>query len=105
MMGIGPEDEMVQALSNDESSPGQLSFQKRAKSDEGTSDKELAFVNKVYVINLERRPDRWERFKEHASAILSLPPEAFTRVEAIDGDLLDPTDEILLRIFNLSDWR
>lgn len=89
--------------------PGRLVFHKKRIAppyEPESSSSSLAFVRKAYVINLERRPDRWAWFMEHASTTLSLPPESFTRIEAVDGDLLDPiTDPRALKIFNLSDWR
>jgi hypothetical protein len=48
-----------------------------------------AFFDRVVVINLNRRPDRRERFEQHLSAVdwPFAPPQ---RVEAIDGRLHAP---------------
>ena len=44
-------------------------------------------ITKGYVINLEKRPDRLQRFKDQIAA--SLPDIDISVVEAIDGTLLD----------------
>ena len=54
----------------------------------------------TYVINLARRPDRWDTFVENASGIKSL---AYNRVLAIDGSNLEPTLR-LQRIFDNNDY-
>jgi GR25 family glycosyltransferase involved in LPS biosynthesis len=50
---------------------------------------------KSFVINLERRPDRWEKFKTQSGH--------FDRFHAVDGDLLVPTEQ-LQRIFDGNDY-
>lgn len=54
---------------------------------------------KTYVLNLDRRPDRWEKFKSH--------PEPrflnYNRFSAIDGMKLKPTEQ-LQRIFDGNDY-
>lgn len=54
---------------------------------------------KIYVINLARRPDRWEKWEEQAKK-WKVPP--YERFEAIDGATLKMTPEIefLFRNFN-----
>jgi GR25 family glycosyltransferase involved in LPS biosynthesis len=55
---------------------------------------------KTYVLNLDRRPDRWENFKKNAKCIEYLNYERFS---AIDGGKLKSTIQ-LQRIFDCNDY-
>lgn len=55
---------------------------------------------KTYVINLDRRPDRWEDFKSKAGY---LSPFNYERFSAVDGTLLKSTAQ-LQRIFDGNDY-
>lgn len=55
---------------------------------------------KTYVLNLDRRPDRWENFKKNAKCIEYLNYERFS---AIDGSKLKSTIQ-LQRIFDCNDY-
>lgn len=55
---------------------------------------------KTYVINLDRRKDRWEKFTKQDSVINCLKYERFS---AIDGSKLQPTEQ-LQRIFDGNDY-
>jgi hypothetical protein len=61
-------------------------------------------VGAAYVINLARRPDRWEKFLQQAVA-LDIHQSAFTRIEAVDGAQLDLSSAIIAANFNLTRWR
>lgn len=52
---------------------------------------------KMYVLNLDRRPDRWEEFKKNNIGF------KYIRYSAIDGDKLKSTPQ-LLRIFDGNDY-
>jgi len=61
---------------------------------------ELGINIKTYVLNLDRRPDRWENFKKNAKDLEFLNYERFS---AIDGSSLQSTDQ-LQRIFDGNDY-
>ena len=51
-------------------------------------------INNIFVINLKRRKDRWNRFKRELSKNTKLSIDDMTRVEAVDGKELLLTKEI-----------
>jgi len=61
---------------------------------------ELGLNIKTYVLNLDRRPDRWENFKKNARELEFLNYERFS---AIDGSKLQSTQQ-LQRIFDGNDY-
>lgn len=54
---------------------------------------------KNYVINLDRRQDRWKEFTEKTAKI----PLTFTRKSAVDGKTLSPTRQ-MLQLFDTNDY-
>jgi len=54
----------------------------------------------TFVINLDRRPDRWEKFQASAKRI---GLTSYTKFRAIDGAQLNPTEK-LQRIFDHNDY-
>ncbi len=67
-----------------------------------TLNDELQFVDKkntkIFVINLEQRPDRYEKFVSGVAGKFD-----FQRYNAIDGNLLQPTQQ-LEQLFNDNDY-
>lgn len=55
---------------------------------------------KTYVLNLDRRPDRWDNFVKNSSELNFLKYERFS---AVDGDKVSSTTQ-LQRIFNNNDY-
>ena len=64
-----------------------------------TVPKSVQISMRIFVINLDRRPDRWEKFKQN-SEINSLQ---YARFSAVDGQKLKPTLQ-LQRIFENNDY-
>ena len=62
--------------------------------------KDIGLNIKTYVLNLDRRPDRWEKFKRNAKPIDFLNYE---RYSAVDGYILKTTPQ-LQRIFDGNDY-
>jgi glycosyl transferase family 25 len=52
---------------------------------------------KMFVVNMDRRPDRWEKFQKNVIGI------NYARYPAVDGSLLKPTPQ-LSRIFDSNDY-
>ena len=61
---------------------------------------DLCFKIKTYVLNLDRRPDRWDNFRKSAKTIEFLNYERFS---AVDGSRLKSTPQ-LQRIFDGNDY-
>lgn len=61
---------------------------------------DLGLNLKTYVLNLDRRPDRWESFKSKSKCIEFLNYERFS---AVDGRILESTSQ-LQRIFDGNDY-
>jgi GR25 family glycosyltransferase involved in LPS biosynthesis len=59
------------------------------------------FKLKTYVVNLDRRPDRWETFQQKATPLLTFLK--YERFSAIDGSKLQTTHQIQ-RIFDNNDY-
>ena len=57
-------------------------------------------INKGYVINLKKRPDRLDRFKNEVSAYL--PDINIDVLEAVDGTSIDLKDEFYKK--NVNKW-
>ena len=55
---------------------------------------------KTYILNLDRRPDRWDNFVKNSSELNFLKYERFS---AVDGDKVSSTTQ-LQRIFNNNDY-
>jgi len=62
--------------------------------------KDIGMSIKTYVLNLDRRPDRWEKFVINAKSIEFLNYE---RYSAVDGSILKTTPQ-LQRIFDGNDY-
>ena len=71
------------------------------KENEDSEDLNFDISVKTVVINLDRRPDRWEEFNKKASEQLSWLK--YERFSAIDGSKLVPTEQ-LQRIFENNDY-
>lgn len=69
--------------------------------DQFVKKKDIVEIQCVYVINLDRRSDRWEKFQKNNLSGLTV-----TRVSAVDGKEVKVNEQIL-RIFNENDynWR
>ena len=61
-------------------------------------------INKIYYINLDRRPDRNEHFLNQC-AKHSLPPTKIQRVQAVDGLTFEFTDKIYNMFINCDFFR
>ena len=58
------------------------------------------FPFNIFVINLDKRPDRWKNFEKNAQKV---DFTTYTRFSAIDGSRLVPTEQ-LQRIFDNNDY-
>ena len=58
------------------------------------------FNMKTYIVNLDRRPDRWEKFVSNSKELNFLKYERFS---AVDGSKIESTTQ-LQRIFNNNDY-
>lgn len=69
------------------------------KNEEDEEDEEISFKLKTFIINLDRRQDRWEKIQENNNINFL----AYQRFNAIDGNKLKPTSQ-LCQIFDNNDY-
>jgi GR25 family glycosyltransferase involved in LPS biosynthesis len=82
---------------------GEAQFEGKEKLEDKITLKSFSSTFKTYIINLDKRPDRWQKF-EAAAKQQKLEFLEYERFSAIDGSKLLPTHQ-LLRMFDGNDFR
>ena len=95
----GKEEKLLRDENTEEKTEEKTRGGTEEKPEEKPEENTIDISIKTVVINLNRRPDRWESFQEKEGGKFL----RYHRFEAIDGSLLEPTEQ-LQRIFDGNDY-